>query len=335
MRILNLTVLACLLAATAAQAEDLTDKVGIGGSVGTSVVVGSSDLRQGTDGDFNWGFWGRAGLTPNWGLGFSYDTIPFRRSDLRLQPMMANLFYQIEPQSKYNPNVHLGAGLVNINPSDDGGVWGLNGGVGVDRFVTKNISVGVSMDYRWVDAKASDVNENIHLVSLALKVGFWPAKCDKKAEPAPVQEVVAPAPVAVEPAPVAQPEPVAEPAPVQEQPAAQQPAPAVENFTAAHFPFNVTKLSAQDKEIVDAQAKEIAQEGYSSIVVTGHTDNIGSHAVNERISKARAQSVAAELEKAGLSNIEVRGVAYDEPVASNDTKEGRAENRRAEIAVVK
>ncbi len=330
MRIFSLTVLACLLAATAAQAEDLTDKVGIGGSVGTSVIVGSSDLRQGTDGDFNWGFWGRAGLTPNWGLGFSYDTIPFRRSDIRLQPMMANVFYQIEPQSKYNPNVHLGAGLVNINPSDDGGVWGLNGGVGVDRFVTKNISVGISMDYRWVDAKASDVNENIHLVSLALKVGFWPAKRDVKAvEPAPAQEVGAPAPVAVEPAPAA------EPAPVQEQQAAEQAAPAVENFTAAHFPFNVTKLSAQDKEAVGEQAKEIAHEGYSSIVVTGHTDNIGTHAVNERISKARAQSVAAELEKAGLSNIEVRGVAYDEPVASNDTKEGRAENRRAEIAVIK
>lgn len=329
MRILNLTVLACLLAATAAQAEDLTDKVGIGGSVGTSVIVGSSDLRQGTDGDFNWGFWGRAGLTPNWGLGFSYDRIPFRRSDMRLQPMMANVFYQIEPQSKYNPNIHLGAGLVNITPSDDGGVWGLNGGIGADRFVTKNISVGLSMDYRWVDGKASDVNENIHLVSLALKVGFWPSKRDKKAPQPVAQEVVAPAPVAVEPAPVAQ------PAPVQEQPAAEAVAPTVENFTAAHFPFNVTKLSAQDKEAVGERAKVIAQEGYTSIVVTGHTDNIGTHAVNDRISKARAKAVAVELEKAGISNIELRGVAYDEPVASNDTKEGRAQNRRAEIEVIK
>lgn len=333
MRIFKLTLLLCLLSVTFVRAEDLTDRFGIGGSAGTSVIVGSSDLRKTTDGDFNWGFWARAGLNPNWGIGFSYDRIPFRRSDLRLQPMAANVFYQISPESKYNPNVHLGAGLVNITPSDDGGVWGLNAGIGTDRFITKNISVGISADYRWIDGKASDINENIHIVSASLKVGFWPCKRDKKATPAPVAEVVAPAPAAVEePAPAVIEEAQPEPAFVEEPMAA---VPVVENFTAAHFPFNVTKLSAQDKEAIEQQAKTIAQEDYISIVVTGHTDNVGTRAVNERISKERAASVAAELEKAGLSKIEVRGVAYDEPVASNDTTEGRAQNRRAEIAVVK
>jgi OOP family OmpA-OmpF porin len=71
-------------------------------------------------------------------------------------------------------------------------------------------------------------------------------------------------------------------------------------------------------------------------VVTGHTDNLGSLAINNMYSKRRAERVKAKLVAEGIDTdrITVEWKAYKEPVAPNDTREGRAKNRRTEIKLV-
>ena len=73
----------------------------------------------------------------------------------------------------------------------------------------------------------------------------------------------------------------------------------------------------------------------SLIRVVGHTDNTGSAAYNQALSERRADAVAAELIAAGVSGRRVisEGRGFTQPVASNATEVGRAQNRRVEITI--
>lgn len=74
----------------------------------------------------------------------------------------------------------------------------------------------------------------------------------------------------------------------------------------------------------------------STIRVVGHTDNTGTAAYNQTLSERRAGSVAAVLRNAGVDGrrIVAIGRGLTEPIASNATPEGRAQNRRVEIIIV-
>jgi outer membrane protein OmpA-like peptidoglycan-associated protein len=67
----------------------------------------------------------------------------------------------------------------------------------------------------------------------------------------------------------------------------------------------------------------------------GHTDNVGSDALNLKLSEQRAKSVRDFLTKEGVvaDSISVRGLGKDSPVASNATAAGRQQNRRVEMVV--
>jgi outer membrane protein OmpA-like peptidoglycan-associated protein len=69
--------------------------------------------------------------------------------------------------------------------------------------------------------------------------------------------------------------------------------------------------------------------------VVGHTDNTGNDAVNVPLSNNRAQSVADYLVSAGVpaGSVSSKGEGSSNPVASNDTADGRAQNRRTAITV--
>jgi outer membrane protein OmpA-like peptidoglycan-associated protein len=74
----------------------------------------------------------------------------------------------------------------------------------------------------------------------------------------------------------------------------------------------------------------------SPIRISGHTDSTGSEEVNRNLSRSRAENVAKFLVDVGgisKSRIITAGYGEDKPVASNETAEGRAENRRVEILI--
>jgi len=82
-------------------------------------------------------------------------------------------------------------------------------------------------------------------------------------------------------------------------------------------------------------ARNIQRYPESTIIVTGHTDSTGTAAYNQRLSERRADSVASVLITSGVPSrrIMARGAGQGQPIASNDTATGRAQNRRVEITI--
>ena len=100
------------------------------------------------------------------------------------------------------------------------------------------------------------------------------------------------------------------------------------------FNTNSSTLSPEAQKSIEQFAAAMVDLPDTDITIWGHTDNTGTAAVNERISKQRAAAVEKCLAQAGLKNkIVAEGKSYDLPVASNDTAEGRAQNRRVEVYV--
>jgi iron complex outermembrane receptor protein len=99
------------------------------------------------------------------------------------------------------------------------------------------------------------------------------------------------------------------------------------------FDFNKSDLTPQAVEIVDTAAKNAGPAKVTQLTVTGHTDTVGSDAYNMRLSRRRAESVAAQLEKDGIPSSEIEIVAKGKRDLLVPTKDGVREpqNRRVQI----
>lgn len=102
------------------------------------------------------------------------------------------------------------------------------------------------------------------------------------------------------------------------------------------FGFNRSDLQPQFRPVLDRLASTLSEYNQTIIEVAGHTDSVGSDAYNMDLSRRRANNVASYLQGRGVSQQRMEIVAAGEsrPVASNDTEDGRARNRRVEITLV-
>jgi OOP family OmpA-OmpF porin len=87
--------------------------------------------------------------------------------------------------------------------------------------------------------------------------------------------------------------------------------------------------------VLDEAVATLKQEGAIAVVAEGHTDAVGSDEYNQALSLRRANAVRDYLVAGGIdaARIQVEGYGESRPVASNDTDDGRAQNRRTELRV--
>lgn len=102
------------------------------------------------------------------------------------------------------------------------------------------------------------------------------------------------------------------------------------------FDVGSATLKPDFRATLNEVAKSLIQYPDSLIDVYGHTDSTGSDAYNQTLSESRARTVMNYLVSQGVPAARVRSQGFGEtmPVASNDTAEGRAKNRRVEIKIV-
>jgi OmpA-OmpF porin, OOP family len=132
----------------------------------------------------------------------------------------------------------------------------------------------------------------------------------------------------VEPPPVPQPSP---------SPSPQMPATGtnIVSLDGTHFDFDKSTLRPAAITKLDAAVKIMNDNPGIEINIEGHTDSVGSDAYNEKLSERRAAAVRAYLVREGIDDSRLNSIGYGEsrPEASNDTAEGRAQNRRVDLIV--
>ena len=114
------------------------------------------------------------------------------------------------------------------------------------------------------------------------------------------------------------------------------PAPAAKKkivLRGVNFDFDKATLQPQGKPILDEAAKILKENPSINVQVQGFTDAIGSEAYNLKLSDRRAATVKNYLVSQGVSasRLTTKGFGKSNPVASNDTADGRAQNRRVEL----
>lgn len=102
-----------------------------------------------------------------------------------------------------------------------------------------------------------------------------------------------------------------------------------------NFGFDSSDLTSSAKANLDKLAEVLKNNPDTNINIYGHTDSKGTEAYNQSLSERRAASVRSYLISKGVasSRMITMGVGENEPIATNDTDAGRAENRRVEFAI--
>lgn len=102
------------------------------------------------------------------------------------------------------------------------------------------------------------------------------------------------------------------------------------------FDYAKSTLRPESEPELDRLYELLMEFPEMKIEISGHTDNKGSRTTNERLSASRAKAVVNYLVKKSipLSRLESKGYAFDQPIESNDTEEGRQQNRRVEFKVL-
>ncbi|PRQ01079.1 Outer membrane porin F precursor [Enhygromyxa salina] len=103
------------------------------------------------------------------------------------------------------------------------------------------------------------------------------------------------------------------------------------------FETDSVEIREDTKPVLDRAIKVLKDYPDIRIEIVGHTDNEGTAEYNEELSKNRAESVKQYLVDGGVGEdrLETRGAGQSDPIASNETEEGRAKNRRTEFKIIK
>ncbi|HYM21058.1 MAG TPA: OmpA family protein [Candidatus Kapabacteria bacterium] len=103
------------------------------------------------------------------------------------------------------------------------------------------------------------------------------------------------------------------------------------------FDFNKSVLHEESNAVLDRLVVMLKQQPAITLEISGHTDNKGSESLNQKLSQARAISVRNYLIAKGIakSRITAKGFGASKPIATNDTEDGRQQNRRVEFTIGK
>ena len=103
-----------------------------------------------------------------------------------------------------------------------------------------------------------------------------------------------------------------------------------------HFATNKTRILSSSEEALNDLYMYLARNPQVRIKIIGHTDNVGKDAANQKLSDGRANAVMKDLIERGIApeRIQAEGRGESQPIDTNDTDEGRQNNRRVEIEIL-
>ncbi len=342
-------LLLCLvLIATSAFAEDFNyaNRWGIGGSAGYNTPVFGNIFNNAADSGETWGAHVRYHLCSSCGIEAAFTKQEFSDVKAALQVTDLTFFKRLRPLARLTPVIGAGLGVVDISNYDPSSLkFGAKLRAGVEYALNQAFSLGLNVDYQHVNKMIMGDNlpgRNIHTLGARVGLTYYFGKSSSPAEKA--------APAAA---------PVAAAAAVDgdgdndgvKDSADKCPASAAGAKVNAYGCAEAEKASVH-LEVEFASGKTEVAHGYDSdlkelaafmsehpstkIEIQGHTDSSGAKALNDKLSKGRAEAVKNHLVnvlKADGTRITAKGYGPSMPIADNTSVEGRQKNRRV-IAII-
>lgn len=340
------------------RAEDLSGRLGVGGTFGLAGPLGSRAFSEKNSAGADLGAWLRYGLTRRFTIGASWENIDFSRGPGRLRPLQGLVSYQLAPSSRWNPNIHAGLGQAHVRGTGPAELSALGGsaGAGVDVFVWRELSLGASADWLW--AAKRPASREINALRGVLNIGWW---FGGKAAPTVVASPPAPADTDRDGVWDYQDACPGTPSGVSvdssgcpldsdtdgvwdsKDSCPETPAGTLVDIEGCPRASKVSielkvqfdTAKADVKPEFDEQLQKVADflRNYPQTLVEieGHTDNVGSEDSNVALSQRRADAVMAALrDRFGVdaSKMKAKGYGPSRPIADNATTDGRASNRR-------
>lgn len=102
------------------------------------------------------------------------------------------------------------------------------------------------------------------------------------------------------------------------------------------FSFNEAEISVQNQHALNKLALQLQKYKLNKLKIVGHTDNVGNHDYNLKLSKLRAQSVADVFIQNQFqpNNLSIIGRGSEQPINNENSERARAENRRVSVIVI-
>jgi len=244
------------------------------------------------------------------------------------------LVYSPFAYETWNPYIYGGIGWDRFDVADETPRRGSFSGIGSTAYIPLGVGTQKKLSDSWglelglgynigfheqLDEDPVGGNDNFWTLSIALVTGSLGVK-------PPMQERVAPPmPPKPKPRPITKPRPMPEPEPEVEMP--------LPEFDRVFFSLNTTDLSSDAKDVLEQVSIALQQDLSLLLSIHGHADDLGPGAYNLKLSQRRAQMVKDYLTSNGVSawRLGIRAFGEAHPIASNDTEDGRAQNRRVEL----
>lgn len=328
------------------------------GQFSISPVIGGYTFaeKQKIDTNLVYGIRGGYNITKNIGVDALFDYLnsegKSNKSDVGMYRFGGELLYNFMPENKLVPYVAAGLSGLKFNAAGISRFPRLafDYGVGVKYFMTETLALRGDVRHLVYRDNTTPTYNNIEY-TLGVLIPFGGVKPVAK----PVEEAAVPKAAPVEakvveapPAPVIAPpppKPVAAPAKVE----APKPAPVVESaqkasaaqqrfcnkpaVLAVEFDTNKADIKPKYKADLDKLGEFLKEFPNAKGEISGHTDNVGGKAFNNKLSQRRADSVKKYMEKTfsiAPDRLTAKGFGFSKPVASNKTRQGKARNRRIE-----
>ncbi|WP_052880017.1 OmpA family protein [Vibrio coralliirubri] len=229
--------------------------------------------------------------------------------------------YRLPVQQEFDVFFKAGPAYISHGGEDD---VVLSAGIGVEKQLSSDWALRVEYQYfdDFDDNYVQDLNSNLLSVGVSYSFGTGAATAAAATSAAAVTQAPS--------------EPITEPAVVAEEKTTVVVTKAkTESYSQEMFATNSTELSTDGKIALMPLVEVLKAHPQSTVQVVGHTDSTGAAEYNMMISKKRAAAVAAYIEEQGIEadRISASGEGEENPIASNDTEEGRAQNRRVDATI--
>jgi outer membrane protein OmpA-like peptidoglycan-associated protein len=321
---------------------DYSKKFGIGASFGYNTPVFGNIFNHAADGGESWGVHARYHLCASCGIEAAFTKQEFNDTNSALQVTDVLFFKRLKPMERFTPVFGAGLGVVDITHYDPNSLkLGLKLRAGAEYALNQAFSLGLNVDYQNVNKMFFGDNlpgRNINTLAARLGLTWYFGGADSAASPAA-------APMAAKatdkdsdndgvmdskdkcPS-------TAEGVAVNAYGCAEKEK--AEVHLNVQFAVGKTSIAPGYDSDLKELAAFMAEHPKTKIEIQGHTDNSGSKAINKRLSEARARAVKTHLVnelKVDASRVDAKGYGDEKPVASNDTPEGKQQNRRV-VAII-